>query len=283
MLSLADGTINLIVSYKNLDKLQQIVAPYVTRREQKDCLDLSPTIETHVEVPLTESTWRVYKQMRDECVVWLNEHPTLAAQAGVKVMRLAQITSGYLGGFKDDESRLDAEIQTLEVGREKLDWLLGWTSDRLEEDPTRKIIVWCRFRKELERVAEELKPLLPTYKLYGGQSKVEREEAKERFSRLGNDNPAMLCAQPQAGGFGLNLIAADTNVYLSHDHSLMRRLQSKERSHGPGQKKSVLYVDVIATGPKGQKTVDHAIVKALRSHQELANWTVQAWKHALED
>ena len=265
--------------------MQGIAAPHVIRREQKDCLDLPPTLETHVEVPLTEESWKTYKAMRDDAVVWLGENPTLAAQAGVRVMRLSQITSGFLGGFVDPIETLSDECaagKTQEIGREKLDWLRGYVAERLQEDPTRKIIVWCRFRAEIERGATDLQDLLPTYRLYG-QGKKERDEAKARFSKRDNTAPAILFAQPQAGGFGLNLIAADVNVYLSHSHSLMQYLQSKERSHGPGQTKNVLYVDVLATGPRGQKTIDHSIVKALRKHQDLAQWTVSAWKHVLEE
>jgi SNF2 family DNA or RNA helicase len=280
-----------VIRYQNLDKLQDLAAPHVVRREQKDCLDLPPTLETQVEVPLTEETWKIYKAMKDEAVVWLEENPSLAAQAGVRIMRLCQITSGFLGGFVTEPRVVDNDLppigpfiteSTQEVGREKLDWLREFVKDRLAEDPTRKIIAWCRFRPELERVAKDLGDLLPTYRLYGGARK-EAEEAKARFSKLGNNTPALLAAQPQAGGFGLNLIAADINVYMSHDHSLMRYLQSKERSHGPGQLKNVLYVNVLATGPKGQKTIDHAIVKALRNHQELAQWTCSAWRRVLTE
>jgi len=280
-----------IVRFQNLDKLQTLAAPHVIRREQKDCLDLPPTTETHVEVPLTEATWRIYKEMRDEAVVWLDENPSLAAQAGVRIMRLSQITAGFLGGFLVEDRGVDGNLPAQgpyltepaqEIGREKLDWLRGFVEERLAEDPTRKFITWCRFRPEIERVARDLADLLPTYRLYG-QAKKERVEAVGKFSKVDNVQPALLAAQPQAGGFGLNLIAADINVYMSHDHSLMRYLQSKERSHGPGQTKNVLYVSVLAIGPKQQKTIDHAIVKVLRSHQDLATWTCQAWKRALTE
>jgi SNF2 family DNA or RNA helicase len=278
-----------IMRFQNLDKLQSLVAPHVIRQEQKDCLDLPPVIETHVEVPLSDTTWAYYKQMRDDAVVWLGENPSMAAQAGTRVMRLSQITSGFLGGLidnPDDENKLPDQpmvaLPAQEIGREKLDWLQGFIEDRLAEDPQRKIIAWCRFRPEIERMARELKDLLPTYRLYG-QAKKERDEAKARFSKLGNPIPALLAAQPQAGGYGLNLIAADINVFNSHDYSLMRYLQAKERSHGPGQLKNVLYVSVMAVGPKGQKTIDHTVVKALRGHQDLAQWTCAAWKRALEE
>jgi SNF2 family DNA or RNA helicase len=268
-----------VVSWKNLDKLQNYIAPHVIRREKKDCLDLPEKIYTTCEVALTESTWKIYKEMRDENVVWLNENPSMAAQAGVRIMRLSQVTSGFLGGFKDD---LESEPQCAEIGREKLELLRTWVKERLEENPGVKIICWCRFRPELERVAEDLKDLLPTYRLYG-QGKKERTETINRFSDVSNPEPALCAGQIAAGGFGLNLVAADHVVYLSNSFSLMHRLQSEDRVHRPGQTHHVLYLDVLATGPKGQRTIDHHVVKALREKNDLASWTVNAWKAALEE
>jgi hypothetical protein len=40
---------------------------------------------------------------------------------------------------------------------------------------------------------------------------------------------------------------------------------------------------VIATGPQGQRTVDHLIMKALREKADVANWTASAWIRALRE
>lgn len=82
---------------------------------------------------------------------------------------------------------------------------------------------------------------------------------------------------------GLNLTAAHTVVYLSNDYSLKTRLQSEDRVHRPGQRNVVSYFDVIAVGPNGQRTIDAAIVKALRDKNDLASWTTGAWVAALRD
>jgi SNF2 family DNA or RNA helicase len=272
-----------VARWVNLEQLQQLVAPHVIRREKKDCLDLPEKIYTQLEVPLTDTVWKTYRQMRDEAVVWLGENPSEAAQAGVRVMRLAQITSGFLGGFPREDA-LAPRVRPQEVGREKLECLTAWVKERLLEKPSLKIIVWCRFVAEIERAARELARVIPTYKLYGNQSVDERKEAIALFSRPDEDpnsSPAMLVAQPQAGGFGLNLVAADTVVYLSNDFNLATRLQSEDRVHRPGQTRHVLYVDIIATGPAGQRTVDHEVVKALRNKADLARWTASAWRAAI--
>lgn len=269
-----------ILGWQNLDRLQDQIAPYVIRREKKDCLDLPEKIFTIREVPLTADTWKVYTQMREEAVVWMDENPSMAAQAGVKVLRLSQIAGGFLGGFQTDE---DPEPQVKEIGREKLNVLREYVTSLLADKPNLKIIVWGRFRAELERVYTEFADIIPTYLLYGGQTKDDRSSAIDRFSRVEDKGPALLAAQVRAGGLGLNLVAADHVVYLSNDFSLMTRLQSEDRNHRPGQRNNVLYLDLIATGPKGEKTIDSTVLAALKSKNDLATWTSSAWKRALTE
>lgn len=264
-----------IVQWVNLEELQDRVRPWVLRREKKDCLDLPEKTYTQVEVPLTPESWERYKSMRDEAIAWFGENPSAAAQAGVKAMRLAQLTSGVLGGVEGEE---DACL----VSYEKFEFLRCWVIERLEENPYFKVIVWSRFRPQLDLIYEKLAEVIPTYRLCGGQSHAEREAAKLPFMRPTRE-AALLSAQPHAGGFGLNLVQANTVVYASNDHALGSRLQSEDRVHRPGQNRNVLYIDVMATGPKGQRTVDHVIVKNLRKKQDLANWTASAWKEALVD
>jgi hypothetical protein len=43
----------------------------------------------------------------------------------------------------------------------------------------------------------------------------------------------------------------------------------------------MLQVDVVAVGPKGQKTIDHHTLKALRGKDDMARWTVSEWRRIL--
>lgn len=277
-----------ILGWQNLDELQRYIAPYVVRREKKDCLDLPPKIYMKpIEVTLTQKTWDIYREMRDRAVVWLDKNPSLAQQAAVKTLRLTQITSGFLGGvveLEDGDLFADgfdeATRKTEEIGREKLDWLLDYVSRLLVDKPELKMIAWCWFRPELERVARELTKLLPTYKIYG-QSDAEREAAERGFKT--DKGPGLLAGQQRSGGFGLNLQVADTCAYMSNYHSLIVRQQSEDRLHRFGQTHPVTYQDILAVGPKGQKTWDHTILRNLREGANLATWTTSAWKRALLD
>lgn len=180
-------------SKEGIADLQRRFAPYVLRREAKELgIDFAlPPVG--LEVTLTPATWKIYKSMRDDMVVWLESGVATAQQAGVKVMRLAQITSGFLGGIEDanigdeepDHSLLDridlpgsfldglqlqpegavaleaqrkhfatiAPVQ--EIGREKLDFVLQFHADLLKRHPDLKLLVWCRFVPELRRYLKE--------------------------------------------------------------------------------------------------------------------------------
>jgi hypothetical protein len=100
--------------------LQQRFAPYVLRREAKDFGVDFALPPVGFDVPLTPATWKVYKEMRDEMVVWLKSGVATASQAGVKVIRLAQITSGFLGGIEDanigDEACEDSTLFSANSG-----------------------------------------------------------------------------------------------------------------------------------------------------------------------
>lgn len=295
--------------------LQRRFAPYTVRRLQKDCLDLPPKLDAvTLTATLEPATWKQYKSMRDDLVVWLKSgNVSVASQAATKVMRLSQITSGFLGGvegagIEDIEAfNLDGLIlpgmtpgalevapasgatprieDTQEIGREKLDVVLWFLKQRLEADPTLHIIVWCRFRAEMFRLLKEVQEKFPQFRTgyIAGQKASVRKEAMELLhpDTSPKDVPVFVTGIYGTGAFGLNFTAAHTSVNCSFDYSLGKFLQSGDRIYGPGQEHPCAYFDVVATGPDGQKTIDHVIVAARRNSEDIANWTQSAWIKAL--
>lgn len=302
-----------IVGWRDLEDLQRRIKPYALRRLKSDALDLPdklpPTILT---ATLTDHTWRLYRDMRDDMVAWLDANTLAsAAQAGVKALRLSQIVSGFVGGLRagvwrdsaslDDDWSADStrtlspsadEVQddlmtARPLGREKLDAVLQWIGERLNEDPHFKLLAWCRFRFELQRLCVAIHEQFPQVvmgKIWGGQTRDERNEALQLLDpRTTPQAPVVVVGTPASGALGLNLTAAHYVIYVSHDYSLKTRLQSEDRVHRPGQTHHVSYTDVMAVGPAGQKTIDHAVIKALRQKNDLATWTAAAWRSALTE
>jgi hypothetical protein len=309
----------MITGWQNLEELRAKVAPHVLRRRTRDCFDLPPILEPiTIEARLTEgTTWRTYKQMRDDMVAWIDHGgdeigASIAKQAIVKGLRLAQITSGYLGGIQDMDLELNPQVSvddvstdslllmnrtevtsgptpptvTKEIGREKLDAMLDWLATI---DQPERLLIWCRFRMEIERAAAAFDPMSKhrhlarrMHVLYGGQSRFDREEAIAALNpAIDVDEPTGVVGTPAAGGAGLNLAGASLAINLSHDFNLRVFLQSRGRIDRLGQKHPIRYVDVVATGPKGQRTIDHHILAALRGKEDIAAWTAATWRKRL--
>jgi len=312
-----------------LEEIRAKMAPYVLRRLKADCLDLPPKLDpVSLTAVLTPETWKVYKAMRDETVAWLDrQNVALSLQAGVGVMRLAQITSGFLGGIKDMEAvcpdcrgtgragggtappagggafpglNLGSECASCngdgtlplaapprEVGREKLDVLLGWIAQRLREEPEFRMLAWFRFRFELFRAVREMEARFPRVSIrsiHGGQKRDEREQGyKLMHPDVVYLGPAVLAGTLGTGSKGLNMAGAHEVIYASQDYMLENRQQSEDRPHGPGQTQPVSYHDIEAVGPQGQKTIDHVIMREQRTKRDLSTWTTSAWVKALTE
>lgn len=296
------------VGWRNLEDMQQRFAPYVLRRLKTDCLDLPPKLPpVLLNALLTPETWRIYRQMRDEMVVWLDQphSVSIAAQVIVKVLRLAQITAGFLGGVEvqqPDPSALEGKPDWMpfgdiplsgpvddspvrEVGKEKLEVYLDWLADRLDEDPAFKTVTWCWFRLELGRLVREIENRfrgVTVRQLHGDQRKGDREVALRLLDpRTAPEGPAVLAGTPDSGAMGYTFTAAHTMMYVSSSPNLLNYLQSIDRVHRPGQTHAVSYYHILATGPKGERTIDHIIHKARQGKLDLATWTTSAWRDAL--
>lgn len=309
----------LIVGWKNLEDLQRRFAPYVLRRLKKDCLDLPEKLPpVTLEVKLSPETWAVYKSMRDDMVAWLSQSSaSIAGQAVTKAMRLAQITSGFLGGVEDiileedfendgvlpefmrDETwgqdaaprqPLQKTTAVREIGREKLDFVLDFLTQHLHDDENFRLLVWSRFKPELARMMRDVMLRARTLNIpseniaaiEGGQRKSERDAVLRLLNpRTSPTGPLFAGGTYGTGATGHNFTAVHVVVNMSYDYSLFKSLQSADRVHRPGQVHPVSYFDLVAVGPNGQKTVDHDILKARRSKADVATRTASVWLDVL--
>ena len=79
----------------------------------------------------------------------------------------------------------------------------------------------------------------------------------------------------------INLVTSALAIYISNGYSHVARLQSEDRIHRMGQRRPCSILDVLAVGPAGQKTWDHAVLKALTDKDDMEKWTTDLWKKAL--
>lgn len=293
-------------------RLKIQLKPWIIRREKKDVLSQLPAKlpPVYLEAPMSTEGYRVYKEMRDEMVAWASQAEfSEAVNGAVKLGRLSQITSGFLGGlitipiidqYEDgrvDNGVMDTELTALddyrsslhpelnasgaprEIDRSKLDTFLEWYDLNREL----KVVVWCRFRAEMFRLRDELKKRGATVGLIiGNQPTSEREEVIRAFS---NGELDVCIANPASGGYGLDGLQNHcyTCVRMSMDPSLIKHEQSSDRLHRNGQTMPVSYIYILATSPNGGKTVDHLVVQSVLDKQDMAAFGMDKWKELVKN
>lgn len=242
--------------YRNLDKLEAIIAPHSFRVLKKDCLDLPEKIYKTVFYAMTPAQRKAYELMKEENRLMLMDEAVPVANKLVALGKLAQICSGYyLAPNSKEPVRIEGNSPKLDI--------LAETAERVIAQG-KKLIVWARYHVELSDIAAALRAKGLSVAQYDGRfTQTEREQAKHDF-QFGDAN--VFVGQQQSGGVGITLTAASVVIYFSNTFSLYDRLQSEDRAHRIGQKEDVVYIDLVAENSIEQKTLG-----ALRSKKNIAD------------
>jgi SNF2 family DNA or RNA helicase len=246
-------SIQVVDKFQNLGELSDIVKEFSYRVLKEDCLDLPPKVFIKRHVTLTPDQKKVYEQMKEQAIAHLNGKVTTTMTVLTQLMRLHQITCGYVTAD-------DGTIQTVESNR--LNELMS-----VLEDTDGKVIIWANYQMSVSDIMKALT------KKYGANSFVHyygltpQEDRQDNIRKFQNDPECrFIIGTPQTGGYGITLTQANTVIYYSNGYDLEKRLQSEDRAHRIGQKKTVTYIDLIC-----EDTVDEKIVKALRDKINIAS------------
>jgi SNF2 family DNA or RNA helicase len=246
-------SIQVVKKFRNLDELSESIKPYSYRVLKEDCLDLPPKIFTKRHIQLTKEQRTIYTQMKKNALAFLNGKVTSTVTVLTQLMRLHQITCGHFTA--DDDS-----VQEIKNNR------LSELMDVLSETEG-KAIIWAHYQHDIEKIIKSISDEYgpgSVVSYYGLTPQDERQDNIRNFQQ--NDDCRFIVGTPQTGGYGITLTQANTVIYYSNGYDLEKRLQSEDRAHRIGQKKSVTYVDLIA-----EDTVDEKIVKALRDKINIAS------------
>lgn len=241
-----------LVTYKNIDKLHDIVRRVSSRVLKSQVLDLPDKLYTKRYFEPSAEQARLYKQLKEEFLIELESGELLTAPLLiVRLLRFQQMLSGYLPSD-------DGEVLQPLSENPRLTLLL----DTLQ-DVDGKALIFARFKQDINLIMAELGDRAVRYD--GEVEDDERIAARKAFQDP--DSPVrFFVGNPAACGSGLTLTAAGTVIYYSNSFNLEQRLQSEDRAHRIGQKKPVRYIDLVARG-----TIDTHIVKSLREKRNIAS------------
>jgi SNF2 family DNA or RNA helicase len=232
-----------IVAPRNLAQLEQKVAQAMFR-VGKDVLDLPP--ETHVtyRCELTPEGRRVYRSLDEFFVAGVKEGKITAANAMVKVLRLAQITGGWCPTD-------DGEPYHVDDAKQKL------LEDTLEDiGDGEPVAVFCWFHQDLDAVRDSCRRL--------GYSSLELSGRDDQLKDWQEGRAQVLAVQIRSGGVGVDFTRARYSIFYSLGFSLADYEQAKSRVHRPGQTRPVEHIHLLV-----KHTVDERIMRALEKRAEV--------------
>lgn len=235
--------------WRNLDKLQALMAPHTFRVLKRDCLDLPEKIYRTHFFEMSREQRAMYEQMKSELRIE-HEGDLLTLSKLSLITKLQQVTSGFFLDKAGDPRTLINPIK--ETPR------LAALREIIEDLPEDEhFIIFARFRHELFLIAQLLTELgIAHGRFHGGIKDKERDEAVDGFQ---SGRLRSFVAQQASGGIGLTLTKASTVIYYSNTYDLEERLQSEDRAHRKGTTKNVVYIDLAA-----ENSIDLEIASALQ-------------------
>lgn len=258
-----------VLSYQNLEELQVKLDSASYRVLKEDCLDLEPKIYQRRNVAMSQDQKHAYETLREEAIYEFENAETKESnwvEANIvltKYLRMQQITSGFIPILGPDG------IQTGYQPFQEMPPKIAEALDIIDECQG-KVIVWCKFRPEVDLLCKALKKAkIPFVEFHGGISESDCIKNRQKFQE-GNDDIKVFVGTMSKGGIGITLTAASTVIYLSNSFDTEARVQSEDRSHRIGTVHSVAYIDLVVPG-----TVDVKIIQCLRDDRRISDMVMK--------
>jgi len=253
-----------VVGHRSVEQFKQITAPFIFRAT-KEQLHLPEKVYDTVQFELTDEQLKLIRQMREACIAVLDsekDRRVLASTAATALLRIHQISCGFA---------VVSGEGTHELKNPRLDVL----TDLLNQFGERKVIIWCRFRHDIEVICKAL----PNHaaSIDGGTPAGGRTIAKNLF--INDRNIKYLVATPDTAGKGMDGLqtVCSTAIYYSNSYNAILRWQSEDRIHRIGQKGTASYFDLIARG-----SPDKAILRNLRNKKDLSTFVLDDMRRIIE-
>lgn len=272
-LTIGTRTVQVPVGISDPIGLMRLVYPVWFRATKETCLDLPPKAHQTVILTLPPEVRVLYEAVEKRGEQALGKSLALTG-AAVKLLRLQQLCGGteavWTGG--DGEFIEGRRIADLRVGSPgpwsirriaspKLEWLVDWMRENVLPHPHTRVIVWCRFNAEVERIEETLRDLGFKHRvqaIWGDTLSFDLEAIKYGFNSRDPDGTQVIVAQVRKLFNGHNLQGCDWNIDFSLDWSHIVNAQKEDRSHRMGRTEEVNYIRLVC-----QDTVDEDVLAAL--------------------
>lgn len=291
----------VLQGFRNLDDLYSRIDPYIFRQAKEDCLDLPPKMYSILPVHLTEAQLALYDQVKKNSIVLLNKveageavtaidlgalnldgedaqaefidrlqqsQGRISAQIKlVTMLRCRQIVGGFVTTDAGEVRCIEGKVINLPRIRVALTWL-----DGVMQGSTGKIMIWARFKAEMNALSELLTKAKIHHVLVNGDTKgAARRDAIAEFKDRDNSLRVMITHE-QSMGVGMDFNMVNNMLFYSCSHSYYQRAQAEDRAHRIGQRGTVTITDLHAVEVEIDRTMAAARLQAEGFKNELMKW-----------
>lgn len=252
----------IVAGYKNLNDMSERMYQCAYRCTAEEALDLPGKMNIVLPVQLEQKAMDLYKRLEAEAVAETERGTITTDNILTFILRAAQITGGYV-------TTTDGKV--INVSTAKIDVLRDLCNDLLENGE-RKIVIFCRFRAEIDAVVNMAKKMKQRcHVIHGDIGIADRNRMVNDFQTKADTR--LFCIQSRTGSEGLTLTKADVCIFMSLDYSAIAYEQACGRIYRKGQNKKVTYYHLLASG-----TVDEDIYSALHKKADVAKKVADRFK-----
>lgn len=242
---------------KALNRLKNIVRPFILRRLKEDVLKDLPKKLEHVVYAKMEGEQQKLYDARVQRLKMSLEKQTNEEYKNNKIEILSELTR--LRQLCCDPALC---YEDYKGGSAKLAVCMETIEDAVSSG--HKVLLFSQFTSMLEILAKELKKKkIAYYELTGETKKEKRVEMAKAFNE--NKVPVFLISL-RAGGTGLNLVGADIVIHFDPWWNLAAQNQATDRAHRIGQKNVVTVFKMITA-----KTIEEKILALQEKKKNLAD------------
>jgi SNF2 family DNA or RNA helicase len=231
------------------DRVRRLIRPFILRRLKSEVLrDLPSRTEIALQVELSPEESAFYEALRRKAVEDLERSKEQDAEPGQAAIRiLAELTRLRRACChpKLVDPKSPIEGSKLQVFAETLEEILGGNH---------KVLVFSQFVDHLRLIRAHLEARGIGYRYLDGSTPAAKRQKAVREFQSGQGDVFLISLK--AGGFALNLTAADYVIHMDPWWNPAAEDQASDRAHRIGQTRPVTIYRLITTGTIEEKIVD---------------------------
>lgn len=236
----------MIIRSLNVDWLAERIKPYVYQVTKDECLELPPkTYDLHF-CSLTMEQEEAYRKTKDDFCDELLKYGDDYTSNSIAIFRLFTRLQGIACGFCGKTGLEHNRIQLL--------------CDGIVKYPDTHTVIWTKYRRCVDQIAQCIKHLGNTFKYDGRLSEIARDNMLDEWKAKGG----FLIATQSLGGHGLDFTESATVFFYSCGFKFSEHIQAEDRNHRIGQTRPVTYIELWA-----HCGIEERIRNAIRSKESI--------------